>query len=52
MPFGLKNGSYEFYHQMDEVYASVHLNCLIYIDNVLIFFSKIMEEHKQYLKQF
>lgn len=51
MPLGLKNAPSEFQHQMDEVYTPLYSNCLIYIDDVLIF-SKTVEEHKQYLRKF
>lgn len=51
MPFGLKKVSFKFQHQMDEVYALLHPNCFIYINDVFIF-SKIVKEHKQHLRRF
>jgi hypothetical protein len=39
MPFGLKNAPSEFQHIMNDIFNAHFKFCIVYIDDVLIFFS-------------
>ena len=45
MPFGLKNAPQIFQRRMDNVFKDLNHYCLVYIDDILVFF-KIIEQYK------
>ena len=45
MPFGLKNVPQIFQRRLDNIFEDRNNCCLIYIDDILVFF-KIIEQHK------
>ena len=51
MPFGLTNAPATFQHLMESCLGNWHLKwCIIYLDDIIIFFSKMPEEHIQRLR--
>ena len=45
MPFGLKNTHQIFQIRMDNIFKDLNHCCLVYIDDILVFF-EIMQQHK------
>jgi len=45
MSFGLKNAHQIFQRRMDNIFKDLNHCCLVYIDDILVFF-KIIEQHK------
>jgi len=46
MPFSLKNAPQIFQRRMDNIFRDLNYCCLVYIDDIRVFFSKIIEQHK------
>ena len=45
MSFGLKNAPQIFQRRMDNIFKDLNCCCLVYIDDILVFF-KTIEQHK------
>ena len=45
MPFSLKNASQIFQRKMDSIFKDLNHCCLVYIDDIFVFF-KAIEQHK------
>ena len=51
MPFGLTNAQATFQYLMETCLGAMHLKwCIIYLDDIIVFFSKIPEEHIRRLR--
>ena len=49
MPFGLNIAPQVFQRWMDKIFKDLKFFCVVYIDDILVFY-KTIEEHKKHLK--
>jgi len=48
MPFDLKNAHQIFQRRMDNIFKDLNHRCLVYIDDIVVFF-KIIGQHKKHV---